>query len=176
MLASSFLWILLAVVLFWAVGAYNRLVRLRSAAIQAFGGLDVHLVRMQALPAGCSAMAGLKGVEEASAWQSLQAAATQFGALLAAARAQPLQADSAAVLSTALMALCAAADAVLQSGTEEAVRPEATWIQQWDSLQAQRQVAQAQFNQSVVQYNEALAQFPARLLAGLSGFKPGHTL
>ncbi|NUN60484.1 MAG: LemA family protein [Burkholderiaceae bacterium] len=176
MLFSPLFWILLAVMVFWAVGAYNRLVRLRSAAIQAFGGLDVYLVRMMALPGGGAAAPDPMGQKVSPAWQSLQAAATQFGASLAVARAQPLQADAAAALSTALQVLCAASDAMMQAGAEDDALPGAAWAQQWESLQAQRTLAQAQFNQAVVHYNEALAQFPARLLAGVFGFKPGRIL
>ena len=35
--------------LFWALGAYNRLTRLRSSVVQAFGAVDAHLVRLIAL-------------------------------------------------------------------------------------------------------------------------------
>ena len=178
MSTSPVFWGLCALMLFWAVGAYNRLVRLRSAVVQAFGGLDAHLVRLMALLAECGAAheaahpAAQGAVGQACA--ALQAAATQFGASLAVARAQPLQADAAAALSTALQVLCAASDALMQAGAEDDALPGAAWAQQWESLQAQRTLAQAQFNQAVVHYNEALAQFPARLLAGVFGFKPGR--
>ena len=33
-------WIVIAVLLFWFVGAYNRLVRLRAAVLQSYGTLD----------------------------------------------------------------------------------------------------------------------------------------
>lgn len=176
MLSSSLFWILLAVMVFWAVGAYNRLVRLRSAVIQAFGGLDVYLVRMMALPGECAAAADMRAQAEAPVWQSLQAAAAQFGASLAVARAQPLQADAAAALSTALQVLCAAWDALAQSGTGAGAQSAATWAQQWDHLQMQRTQAQELFNRAVLQYNDSLAQFPARLLAGVFGFQRGRTL
>ena len=70
MWSNPFLWIFLALVLFWAVGAYNRLVRLRSTAIQAFGALDAHLMRWVAmlgefdaacLTASADARAALRG-------------------------------------------------------------------------------------------------------------------
>lgn len=176
MFSSSLFWILLAVVVFWAVGAYNRLVRLRSAVIQAFGGLDVHLVRMMALPGECAAAAEPKVQEGAPAWQQLQAAAAQFGASLAVARAQPLQADAAAALSTALQVLCAAWETLVLQGPGAGTPPGESWAQQWDHLQLQRAQAQDQFNRAVLQYNEALAQFPAQLLAGIFGFQPGRTL
>ena len=176
MFSSSLFWIFLAVLVFWAVGAYNRLVRLRSAVIQAFGGLDVHLVRMMALPGECAAANGPMAQQAPPGWQSLQAAATQFGASLAVARAQPLQADAAAALSTALQVLCAAWDALVQSGADAGMPPGESWAHQWEHLQVQRTQAQELFNRAVAQYNEALAQFPAQLLAGIFGFQPGRTL
>ena len=45
MFQSLWWWSVLAVGLFWSVGAHNRLVRLRGAVLQAFGSLDA---RMQA--------------------------------------------------------------------------------------------------------------------------------
>ncbi|RYH08363.1 MAG: lema family protein, partial [Alphaproteobacteria bacterium] len=42
---SLLLWSLVALLLFWFVGAHNRLVRLRSAAVQAYGALDALIVR-----------------------------------------------------------------------------------------------------------------------------------
>lgn len=176
MLSTSLFWILLAVMVFWAVGAYNRLARLRSAVIQAFGGLDVCLVRMMALPGECAAAADMSATAKAPQWQLLQAAATQFGASLAVARANPLQADAAAALSTALQVLCAAWGTLAQSGAEAGTRPGATWAQQWSHLQMQRNQAQELFNRAVLQYNDSQAQFPARMLAGAFGFKPGRTL
>ena len=43
-------------------------------------------------------------------------------------------------------------------------------------LAQQTQAATEQFNQAVIRYNEAIAQFPAVLLAWLFGFKPGRGL
>ena len=38
-------WVVVAVLLFWFVGAYNRLVRLRAAVLQAYATLDAALAR-----------------------------------------------------------------------------------------------------------------------------------
>jgi len=45
MTSTVVLWALAAVLLFWAVGAYNRLMRLRAEAKAAFALLDAELVR-----------------------------------------------------------------------------------------------------------------------------------
>ena len=50
---SLWFWALLALLFFWAIGAYNRLVRLRSAVVKAFAVLDEQLVRQLVWVQGC---------------------------------------------------------------------------------------------------------------------------
>ena len=178
---SPVFWGLCALTLFWAVGAYNRLVRLRSAVVQAFGGLDAHLVRLLALLAECGAAheAAHPAAQGAvgQARTALQAAATQFGASLAVARARPLQADAAAALAAGREVLSAAWQALLRvREDEDGPAACAPWRQQWDAHQAQNLLALQQFNDAVACYNAAIAQFPPCLLAWLFGFKPARPL
>ncbi len=191
-------WILLAVLLFWAVGAYNRLVRLRSAAIQAFGGLDAHLVRTITMLGEYEATL-LPERSRSDARSALWAATTQFGASLAVARARPLDASAAAALSTAEQVLGAAWQAVVRDssaapaapaadggtaeqapagvaeepGTDQAM---AAWIIRRDQQEAHNALARRQFNDAVAQYNGAVAQFPASVLAWLFGFHRARPL
>lgn len=177
MLYSPMFWIACAVLLFWGVGAYNRLVRLRSTAIQAFGGLDVHLVRQQAMLAECDAAHAQVQGEVAHARLALQGAATQFGANLAVARARPLQPASAAALAAGRDVLDTAWLQLLRvREDEDGPAAVAAWRQRWEEHQAQSRLAVEQFNDAVTQYNAAIAQFPARLLAGLFGFTPAKAL
>jgi LemA protein len=175
--SSPVFWAVCALLLFWAVGAYNRLVRLRSAVVQAFGGLDAHLVRLMAMLAECDAAHASAQGAVAGARKALQAAATQFGASLAVARARPLQPDTAAALAAGRDVLDAAWQSLLRTREDEdgpaAVAP---WRQQWEEHQAQSRLALQQFNDAVAQYNAAIAQFPPRLLAWLFGFKPARPL
>ena len=176
MLSSSLLWIFLAVLLFWAVGAYNRIVRLRSAAIQAFRPLDADLVRLMALLGECEeALVTVPG-EPVQARTALQAATLQLGVSLAVARTQPLQAEAAAALSTARQVVDAASLSAARQLAENAPESRPQWLEQLEHHQASSEQAQQQFNQAVQQYNDAIAQFPARLLAWLFGFQPGRTL
>lgn len=128
-------WIFLALLLFWAVGAYNRIVRLRSAAIQAFGGLDAHLMRMMAMLGEYEAAQGPAPAAHADARAALWAATTQFGASLAVARARPLDAGAGAALLTAREVLEAAWLAMVrvaevpQAPDEGAALP--LWAQRW---------------------------------------------
>lgn len=176
MLSSPLSWIFLAVVLFWAVGAYNRLVRLRSAVIQAFGALDVQLVRMLALLSECEAMRVVVPGESVQARTALQAASMQLGVSLAVARTQPLQTEAAAALSTARQVLDAAWQSAAQQWAADAAESKPSWLEHLEQHQAPSIQAQQLFNQAVQHYNEAIAQFPARVLAWAFGFKPGRTL
>jgi len=47
MLHSSWFWIAFAILVFWALGAYNRLVRLRAQIKQQFGPLQAVLMEYQ---------------------------------------------------------------------------------------------------------------------------------
>ena len=120
-------WVGAAVLLFWFVGAYNRLVRLRSATLQAYAVLDAALVRQldfvqaQAV-AALATHAGTAGVPReasveasgahvaatvapgpgAAAYVSLKATTTQLSTLLAATRLRPLDGQRMAALDTAL--------------------------------------------------------------------------
>ena len=99
-------WTIAAVLLFWAVGAYNRLMRLRAEAKSAFDVLDaeiarqVELVRGELPPPDATQPAPLEG-EPTSVWSALHAAATQFSTTLSAARAKPLEPENIAALSAA---------------------------------------------------------------------------
>lgn len=108
-------WIAGALVLFWFVGAYNRLVRLRSTALQAYAALDAALVRqldfVQTRAAQENAQAPAQSdpaPEAAHSGTALQAAAAQLATLLAATRLQPLDPARLAALDTALHVMLAA--------------------------------------------------------------------
>jgi len=48
--------------------------------------------------------------------------------------------------------------------------------QQWEHITLQAANAKQEFNRLVQDYNDAIVQFPAHLLAWLFGFKPAHTI
>ena len=83
--SSLVFWIAAAVLLFWTVGAYNRLMRLRAEANTAFANLEaefsrqIDLVRNDLPPAEATQPASLDG--EGSFWGGLHGAAAQFAAL-----------------------------------------------------------------------------------------------
>lgn len=175
-----------AVLLFWSVGAYNRLVRLRSGAKTAFAALEVELIRQAELvhasmpasliPTGLTQPGEL--LDEVTAlWSGLRAAATQLTISLGAMRPRPLDPEAAAALSEAHDVLMTAWSRVSHEANDLAGSsiPEAL-TQQWQLMSARARSAGEHFNQAVNRYNEAIRQFPAVLLAWLFGFKAGRAI
>jgi len=178
--SSVVFWIVAAVLLFWSVGAYNRLMRLRSEANAAFTNLEaelsrqIELVRNDLPPPEATQPASLEG--GSSFWAGLHGAAGQFAACLAAARSRPLEADGIAALSEAQDVLAMAWERAERDDAHDLAGPRLpdTVTARRAQLALQTHAAADQFNQAVIRYNDAIAQFPAVLLAWLFGFKPGR--
>jgi LemA protein len=179
--SSIVFWSLGALLLFWVVGAYNRLMRLRADAKTAFAALDaelsrqVDLVRDQLPPPEATQPASLDG-QGGSFWAGLHGAAAQFAASLAAVRSRPLEPEGIAALSAAQDVLAMAWARAERDDAHDLAGPRLpdTVTSRRAQLALQTHAATQQFNQAVVRYNEAIAQFPAVLLAWLFGFKPGR--
>ncbi len=177
---SIVLWSVFAVLLFWIVGAYNRLMRLRTEANAAFAALDAHLarqvdlVRNQLPGPEATQPASLDG--EGSFWAGLHGAAAQFAASLAAARTRPLEPAGIAALSAAQDVLAMAWERAERDDAHDLAGPRLpdTVTAHRAQIALQTHAATQQFNQAVARYNQAIAQFPAVLLAWLFGFKPGR--
>ena len=176
-------WAIAAVLLFWAVGAYNRLVRLRAEAHGAFTQVEaelarqVELVRQQLPPPEPTQPAPL-GDEPTSFWAGLHAAASQLAATLAAARGKPLDPDNIAALSAAHDVLTTAWERAERDDAHDLAGPrlpETVLLGRRQMLLQAHSAAQT-FNLAVTRYNEAIAQFPALLLAWLFGFKAARPL
>lgn len=176
---SVLFWIAAAVLVFWVVGAYNRLMRLRAEAISAFGGLEaelsrqVELVRRQVPPPEATLPAPLE--PEGSIWAGLHGAASQCAASLAAAHSRPLEPQGIAALGTARDVLAMAWDRAERDDAHDLAGPRLpdTVTAGRAHLVLQTQAATLAFNQAVSRYNQAIAQFPAVVLAWVFGFKPG---
>ncbi|WP_432729389.1 lema family protein [Variovorax sp. W6] len=192
-------WIVVAVLLFWFVGAYNRLVRLRAAVLQAYGQLDAALGKQldfvqASIAAGPPPEAASTG-ESLSSIAPLQAATAQLATLLGATRLHPLDAGGMAALATALQVWVGAwrrqhpdevtvfdADgtlsrpAQLQPGSVAAVVPGTAEPIAWPEPSAAAEIARSQFNQAVALYNAAIAQFPALLVAWAVRLRPAAPL
>lgn len=180
--SSLVFWIVAAVSVFWGVGAYNRLVRLRSEANAAFAALEGELSQQVQLVQDCvppdEAQPQTQFEGGSAFWAGLQGAAAQLAASLAAARSRPLDPERIAALG--------AAQEVLAMAWERAERDDAhdlAGARLPENISGERaqmvrmaQAATQHFNEAVGRYNDAIAQFPAILLAWLFGFQPGRGL
>ncbi|MDQ7959007.1 MAG: hypothetical protein REJ24_21435 [Rhodocyclaceae bacterium] len=184
---SLLTWAGAAVALFWFVGAHNRLVRLRSAALQAYAALDALLVRQLDFVQASLDAPPPEGEASQAAVSALQAAAGQALTVLGATRARPLDPAAMGALATALRVLLAAwervhpdelvsfeADGTLsrpasllgprESGAGASSAPAAAPMA-WPEPSALVEITRAQFNAAVLQYNAAIRQFPAVFVA-----------
>ncbi|MGB3067628.1 MAG: LemA family protein [Ottowia sp.] len=187
MLSSSLIfWLACAVTFFWAVGAYNRLVRLRAGVRKAFAALDELLLRQVVWVQGCLPASMRSGAmpeedegnaampsETEAVWSRLSAASEQFSVALAHLRAQPIDGVTTASLAMAHEMLLAAWDGAMENAVAPDADPSAERLNaRWMTLLHQAVPPQEAFNSAVNAYNGAIRQFPAILLAKLFSFRP----
>jgi LemA protein len=179
----------LAVLFFWAVGAYNRLVVLRASVAKQFAAVDAQLIRVLVwlqgnLPASMRDM--LSEMEEAALPEALLknerdlkllAILEDLSDSLDLARTQPLTPVVMSKVNQNRLALAAWAKAEVRAGQSG----EATWFidplpYKFDRLKAQAWPLMDAYNQSALKYNDAVSQFPASVLAKQLNFVPAQTL
>jgi LemA protein len=171
MISASFLPLLLgAVLMFWSVGAYNRLVRLRTAVLRQFVPVDQHLeARSALLQRQTELLMPCPGASRREL-ETLQAASAQVDVAWLAAKRQPGSADTINSLRLALQILAQVRARAVPLNAPEAA-PALALRQQLAACDNALQFAQGQFNQAVLAYNSALAHFPAAWLGALFGFR-----
>jgi len=179
----------LAVLFFWAVGAYNRLVLLRAGVAKQFAAVEAQLLRVLIwiqgnLPASMRDM--LSEMEEAALPDALLKNERDLKLLkiledlsdgLDLARTQTLSAKAMQQVNQERLALAAWAKAEVRAGQNG----EATWFidplpYKFDRLKAQAWPLMDAYNQAAFKYNDAIDQFPASLLAKQLNFAPAQTL
>jgi len=173
-------WLLTALLFFWAVGAYNRVMKLRNAIGTAYAQLD-GLMAQRAQHSGrlLELLRPLLPHEQAS-FDALETAQAEAQSAALAVRAKPYAADPVANLAVA-GALHASALARLMSLVEYQPdlreQPEVGGLlDELKQLERQRAFARQLFNQAVGSYNEAVQQFPTRILASFFGFREARSL
>ncbi|MET4577396.1 LemA family protein [Ottowia thiooxydans] len=175
-------WLAAAVFFFWAVGAYNRLVRLRAAVRKAFASLDEQLLRQVVWVQGCLPVSMRSGVttvsgalqdETDAVWRRLSAASEQFSVALAQVRAHPIDGAATASLAMAHDTLTGAWASAMREAVADDADPSADRLDtRWTTLLHQALPLQDAFNAAVRAYNGAINQFPAIFLAKIFGFRP----
>jgi LemA protein len=172
-------WVLLAaglLVFFWAVGAYNRLVRLKNAIANAFGQIDVQLKRRYDLIPNLVEVARKYLAHEAQTLEAVIAARNQAQSAEQAVAANPLHAGALGALAGAEQALggalgrlFAVAEAYPELKADQTLRD---LSEELASTENRIGFARQAYNDHVLEFNDAAAQFPTLVVARLFGFVP----
>jgi LemA protein len=167
-------WAVAALLLFWVVGAYNRLVRLRGELVRRFASVDEQFrqrqtLLMQQLDALAPVLANA-----APRLDALRAACLQAESACAHARTRPATVGAITSLRLAEEILSDARARLPAPTAPGTTLPELNV--QLAATDTTLAFARRQFNEAVQVYNHAVRQFPTRLLATLFGFRAGATL
>jgi LemA protein len=170
----------LAVLIFWAVGAYNRLIRLKNTIANAFGQIDVQLKRRYDLIPNLVEAAKKYLSHERETLEAVITARNQAKSARDAVRTKPTSALAVTTLAVAEQALSSSlgqlfalneaypelkGDKTIQDLSEELT-----------STENKVTFARQAFNDAVLDYNNAQGQFPAVLIAKLFSFAPSAML
>ncbi len=182
MYESGWFWGACALTVFWALGAYNRLVRLRAQAASRYAELLAVLSAQTELAqqtlSDAAADPALERVSAdathvAACWRRLNATSTQARVALARMQEHCLLPQSAQDLNQAWQALESVWDELKVSPWR--LLPESVRTQ-WQENHLLAQPLRRAFNQSIEQYNRAIGQWPASLLARAFHFTPAKGL
>jgi len=170
----------MAVLIFWAVGAYNRLIRLKNIIVNAFGQIDVQLKRRYDLIPNLVEAAKKYLSHERETLEAVINARNQAKSASDLVRSRPANALAVTTLAVAEQALSSSlgqlfalneaypdlkADETIQGLSEELT-----------STENKVTFARQAFNDAVLDYNDAQGQFPAVLIAKLFSFAPSAML
>lgn len=170
----------LAMLIFWAVGAYNRLVRLRNTIANAFGQIDVQLKRRYDLIPNLVEAARKYLQYERDTLEAVTLARNQAKSASDAVRSKPADATAVTALTTAEQALdgslgrfFALAEAYPELKADETIRE---LSEELTSTENKVAFSRQAYNDAVLDYNNAQGQFPAMLIASVFSFAPSAML
>ena len=181
MTATTFvLMAVLALLVFWAVGAYNRLVRLKNTIANAFGQIDVQLKRRYDLIPNLVEAARKYLQHERNTLEAVTLARNQAKTASDAVRSKPADAAAVTALATAEQALdgslgrfFALAEAYPDLKADETIRE---LSEELTSTENKVAFSRQAYNDAVLDYNNAQGQFPAMLIASAFSFAPSVML
>jgi LemA protein len=176
-------WLLLAgaaLLVFWVLGAHNRLVAHRNAIGNAWAQVEQTVQRRAVAVQALLGALREALADEAATLGAVQAALERLQPAADALRARPAQADRAAAFAAAEAAFGAALARLVAlvehrptlRDDDGVSRP----LAQLQEAQARLPLARALYNDAAQAFNEAAHQFPTRLVAHLFGFAPAGSL
>ena len=171
MWSSPLFWIVVAVLVFWWLGAYNRLARLRSVVLQREAAL------MQEMAACVNTVDELqaKMTDQTPPWpqdtfQLLVRAVAALRTFMQPQTLHALNSEQLQTLANALQALKKCALPITQEEVGLLERSWALWHVRLVDIADRVTPAGLQLQNALDQYNQALEQFPASILAKVCGF------
>ena len=180
---TSTQWIYVAVfasLIFWSVGAYNRLVRLKNIIANAFGQIDVQLKRRYELIPNLVEAARKYLSHERETLDAVIAARNQAKSASDVATSRPSNALAVSTLAVAEQALSsslgqlfALSESYPELKADQTIRE---LSEELTSTENKVTFARQAFNDAVLDYNNAQGQFPAVLVARLFSFAPSAML
>jgi LemA protein len=172
--------VIIAVAVFWAVGAYNRLVSLRNQFKNAFAQIDVQLKRRYDLIPNLVETAKGYMKHERETLEKVIAARNTAVTANAAAAADPGSASAMhgliaaeGALSGALSRLFALVEAYPDLKANQNMMQ---LSEELTGTENKISFARQAFNDAVMSYNTASQQFPTNVIAGMFSFAPGELL
>jgi LemA protein len=168
--------VLLGVLAFWIIGAYNRLVALRNVIGRAWAKVDEALRLRTAATEPLLAALREPLAAESGALDAMQATQAEAARTAAAVTSRPLRPAPAAAWVAAEAAHAAAASRVFALLDHDAelrrLEPVATHAALWRDAESRLAFSRQLFNDAAQTYDEAIQPFPTRLLLPLFGFGP----
>lgn len=174
-----FLGIVLLIV-FWAVGGYNRLVTLRNRVKNAFAQIDVQLKRRYDLIPNLVETAKAYMQHERQTLEAVIAARNQAVTANAKASADPTNASALQQMAVAEGALTSTLGKLFAlSEAYPDLKANENMMQLTEELTGtENRIAFSRqaYNDSVMEYNTAIEQFPSSVIANMFSFKASEML
>jgi LemA protein len=180
MIATIVLLVLGLLIVFWAVGAYNRLVSLRNQIKNAFAQIDVQLKRRYDLIPNLVETAKAYMKHERETLEAVIAARNQAIAANAKASADPgnaaalhQMAAAEGMLNNTLGKLFALSEAYPDLKANQNMMQ---LTEELTSTENRIAFSRQAYNDSVMQYNTSIEQFPGSVIANMFAFKQAELL
>lgn len=180
MVGTIILVAIILLVLFWGVGAYNRLVSLRNQIKNAFAQIDVQLKRRYDLIPNLVETAKGYMKHEREALEAVIAARNQAVTANAKAAANPADARAIQQMAAAETALSSTLGRMFAlSEAYPDLKANQNMLQLSEELTStENRIAFARqaYNDGVMDYNTSIEQFPVSIIAGVFAFKSAELL
>lgn len=180
MIATIVVLAILLLLVFWAVGAYNRLIRLRNQFKNAFSQIDVQLKRRYDLIPNLVETAKAYMAHERETLEAVIAARGTAVSANATAAADPTDAAAVRQMAAAEGALSASLGKLFAlSEAYPDLKANQNMMQLTEELTStENRIAFSRqaYNDGVMQYNISREQFPGSVIAGMFSFTPAELL